>query len=94
MINVVVVLFILPLNSVLSHEDNANEFDFLVNRVTDCFFINNDVETVQLVCDNIGGNYPRDNCYSSLFVTGSQEINRSKVKYLKSGQCLSSSRYA
>ena len=48
MINVVVVLFILPLNSVLSHEHKADEFDFLVNRVTDCFFINNDVEKVEL----------------------------------------------
>lgn len=76
MIYIVVLLLIISLNSVLGYVDEVDDLVYLVNRITDCFLINDNIESVELVCDKIGGNYPKNKCYSTLFESESQEINR------------------
>lgn len=38
-----------------------NMFDQLEKSVIDCFFVDNNTESVELICDNRTGNYLKDN---------------------------------
>lgn len=69
-----------------SEVNRSNQF---IQRVIDCYFTNNSIEFVELICNNTNKNYVRDNCYSILFKDELRNINRSKVKYLKTGRCQS-----
>lgn len=63
---------------------NALSFD-----VKDCFFINNNTESIELVCAGTNGSYPRSDCFS-LFSSTSREIDRAhKIRTLKTGDCRS-----
>lgn len=54
-------------------------------KITDCFFINNNTETVELVGIQTKNPYTKSNCFSQFFGDTSWEINRTKVKLLKTG---------
>ena len=58
MTSIIAFLLMVPLNSVLSHVAEVDD-DSLMKRVTDCFFIDNDIEKVELVCDNNSENYAK-----------------------------------
>lgn len=41
-------------------QNGIKVWDQLKKRITDCFFIDNEMESVELVCDNFTGIYPKD----------------------------------
>lgn len=59
--------------------------------ITDCFFINNNTDSVELVCDALKGSYPENDCFLRLFSLDTAFSNyRANVKHLKTGWCTSS----
>lgn len=78
------VIDILVLLSLIYTSNHAQ----FVQRIVDCFFIDNDkVTSVGLICDKYIGYYPHDNCYPKLFENESGNISRSMVKELKIAGC-------
>ncbi|XP_031635437.1 toll-like receptor Tollo [Contarinia nasturtii] len=61
----------------------------LAQQITDCFFIQNSTESVELECDTVNVNSSKSKCYSALFEDESMKAGRLKVNELKSGQCRS-----
>lgn len=58
------------------------------SRISDCLFIDNSAEAVELICDNFSEmKSVAGNCYSWLFESESNSDNQMKVKHLKTGQC-------
>lgn len=59
--------------------------------ITDCFFIKNVTDSVELVCDALKGSYPENDCFLQLFSLDTAFSNyRANVKHLKTGWCTSS----
>lgn len=94
----IVLILVLTISSICDQcEVNARKDATarLVDRITGCSFINNNVESVELICDNIAGYLPQDNCHSELFQNvdncpsenQSQIVGQSKVKHLKLHHC-------
>lgn len=68
---------------------NPIKFYEFENKITDCFFIDNNIESVELVCDENTHIFFKNICYLMLFVYDSRFIIRLKVKYVKANQCQS-----
>lgn len=54
--------------------------------ITGCVYVNNDITSVALICNNSDGNYTKDNCSSLLLQSGTTSF---MVKRLKTGRCRS-----
>lgn len=62
-----------------------------LGTITDCFFINNNTESVELVGINTKSTYNKSDCFSYFFVGNSWELNRANVTTLRTGAISGSS---
>lgn len=69
--------------------NELNTFKRLEKQVIDCFFIDQEWQTVELICENSTGVYPVDDCYTIIFENTRKCLNWPQVKTLKTGRCRS-----
>lgn len=55
--------------------------------ITDCFFINNNTESVHLICEETKEPYPKMECHSQFFEDTAWQTNREKLKLLSVSSC-------
>lgn len=86
---IILILIQVLISLICGLNQTENQLQFW-QKITDCIFVQNNTESVELICDVIDVNATKSRCYSTLFDGGeSTRSARLKVKQLTTGKCRS-----